>query len=99
MGNKSPQPRAAARGVDESTGRELYTRFLDVSTAMLSTALRADSNINDLIDAALALVKDVAQSEVEILCVRVGEDACWRGQGLDNGDDAHLEIARPLSSG
>ena len=94
MGNRNPHPAALRRPADEPVARDVLMKFLDASTAMLSTALRSDSNLDEMIESALALVKSVARSDVEIMCLRVGEDAHWRAHGLEESDDIRLRSLR-----
>jgi len=61
----------------------MLSRFTDLSTAMLSTALRRDATMDDLLVCTLMLVKEAAKSEIEMVCLRDRDELSCRASGLD----------------
>lgn len=50
---------------------------------MLSTALRRDASLDDLLVCTLMLVKEVTRSEIEMVCLRDRDELRCRAAGLD----------------
>jgi signal transduction histidine kinase/CheY-like chemotaxis protein len=78
-----------------------FTRFVGISTSMLGAALAGGATVDDLLERTLTLVKDVAGSSVELVCVRNRDEIRSRASvtapptGLDVvfGDGAMLAVA------
>jgi len=81
-GNGNPEASAVARA-ESRKSHDLFTRFTDLSTTMLATALRRDATLDDLLVCTLMVVKEVAKSEIECVCLRVGDELRCRASGLD----------------
>ncbi len=76
-----------------------FYRFVDISTSMLSMALSDNATLDDLMEHALVVARDVAHSEIEIIAVRRDAWLC-RTSGIEgkdrslfawNGDDGILD--------
>jgi signal transduction histidine kinase/CheY-like chemotaxis protein len=61
----------------------MFVKFVDISNTLLTTSLRRDSTLDDLLVCTLALARDVAKSEIELVCLRVGDELRCRATGLD----------------
>jgi signal transduction histidine kinase/ActR/RegA family two-component response regulator len=81
-GNGNPEGGALARA-DALASHDLFSRFTDLSTAMLSTALRRDATLDDLLLCTLMLVKEVTKSEIEMVCLRDRDELRCRASGLE----------------
>lgn len=81
-GNGNAEARAQAP-VDSKQKRDLFSRFVDVTNTLLSTSLRHEATLDDLLVCTLMIAKDVAGSEIEMVCLRVGDELRCRAAGLD----------------
>ena len=64
----------------------MFVRFVDISNTLLSTSLRRGSTLDDLLVCTLMLAKDVAKSDVELVCLRVGDELrCRAPVAVDAG--------------
>jgi signal transduction histidine kinase/ActR/RegA family two-component response regulator len=55
---------------------------------MLSAALRGEASLEDLLVGALIIFKDVANSEIEIVCLREGDELRCRASGFEHQSQA-----------
>jgi signal transduction histidine kinase/CheY-like chemotaxis protein len=106
MGKSTPATRAPERAAARARERDTFAKFVNFSSEMLATALTHDANLDDLLARALKLVKNVAKSDIEIVCLRAGNEWRCRTAGLENGNlsfapcrDEHLLEQIPADQG
>ncbi|HET6463073.1 MAG TPA: ATP-binding protein [Candidatus Krumholzibacteria bacterium] len=69
--------------VDAGKVDDMFVKFVDISNTLLSTSLRRNSTLDDLLICTLMLAKNVAKSDIELVCLRVGDELRCRAAGLD----------------
>ena len=66
-----------------ANGGESLARFIGISNAMLSAALEKGATVDDLMQRALGLIRDLAQSDVEIIFLRLKDEVRSKTSGID----------------
>ena len=80
-GNGNTEARPVARV--QAPNDDMFVRFVDISNTLLSTSLRRETTLDDLLLCTLMLARDVAKSDIELVCLRVGDELRCRAAGLD----------------
>jgi len=89
-GNGNTEARPVARV--QAPNDDMFVRFVDISNTLLSTSLRRETTLDDLLLCTLMLARDVAKSDIELVCLRVGDDDLRPHRQPQQADRRHLDV-------
>ena len=74
---------------------ELFAKFVDISSALLSRVVAPDISLEDLLATATQEVRAATEAEVAVTGLNTGSDWRWHASGLHNDPTIHAPVADP----